>query len=308
MIENIISLVFLNYGHKTSALIKNKIFLKCALHSEHLPKEYAITSDVHGIVQFWDLSLRICLGKKRTNIGFISSLVKISDDKYATGGADKKIKIYYRHKCIKTLTHKSGIINMSMFNKTTLISSNDDMTVNIWDINNYTLLGNIEFDTFITSSINLCGKLVVTDDEGHIMYYDNLNIYKKIKGHTQAITSLIKISENRFATGSWDKSIKIWGLEGEPVVLRGHTDWILGLFLFDKYLVSTGYDNKIIVWDLDTNQPIKTINAFMVHSVIRCNEKEIAYISGKTIIKKSMICDTKIVIKNGTVFTNCVYL
>ena len=75
--------------------------------------------------------------------------------------------------------------------------------------------------------------------------------------HDNYITKVISLPENRFASCSWDSSIKIWN-SNDPYkliqTLKGHTDHVNSIIFLkgkDK-LISGGNDNYICIWNIST--------------------------------------------------------
>jgi WD40 repeat protein len=62
--------------------------------------------------------------------------------------------------------------------------------------------------------------------------------------------------ESILATGSDDKSIRLWSITTETVecigVLEGHTDYITSLLIQDNYVISSCADKSICKWDMST--------------------------------------------------------
>lgn len=105
-------------------------------------------------------------------------------------------------------------------------------------------------------------RLLVGEKDAHLNIWDLL-IYKKIKSvpaHNWAIYSIKAHSdEDVFYTASRDKTIKMWNVENlEPLQriqipkMPGHTHSVNTLLPlhYNKYLISTGDDRKIKVWEL----------------------------------------------------------
>lgn len=66
------------------------------------------------------------------------------------------------------------------------------------------------------------------------------------------------------ATGSRDKSIRIWTQQGQCLrTLNGHDNWVRGLaFAPDgRHLLSVSDDKTLRVWDLATGRCVKTVDA-----------------------------------------------
>ena len=74
-------------------------------------------------------------------------------------------------------------------------------------------------------------------------------------GHTSDVYSVVILSENRLASCSFDKSIKIWNLSRLTCeqTLTGHTSVVYSLVvLSENRLASASADHSIKIWDLST--------------------------------------------------------
>lgn len=83
--------------------------------------------------------------------------------------------------------------------------------------------------------------------------------YRVISGHLGWVSSLAFDPGNQwFATGSADRTIKIWDMASGQLklTLTGHTEQVMGLGVSDKftYMFSCGLDKKVMCWDLETNK------------------------------------------------------
>ncbi|MCK4344286.1 MAG: PD40 domain-containing protein, partial [Bacteroidales bacterium] len=89
------------------------------------------------------------------------------------------------------------------------------------------------------------------------IYYDN-NFYKIIIPHESWITSVAFSPDGKtILTGSWDKTARLWDLEGNEVqVFTGHEDGVKSsVFSPDGKTILTGsWDNTSRLWDLDGNE------------------------------------------------------
>ncbi|XP_013398191.1 F-box/WD repeat-containing protein 7 isoform X2 [Lingula anatina] len=83
----------------------------------------------------------------------------------------------------------------------------------------------------------------------------------EVKGHSQRVLSLT-FEGRRLATGSADKSIKIWDLRNGHLIqtLRGHAKGVWCLSFFTKnLLVSGSYDGTLKVWNLKQGTTVRTM-------------------------------------------------
>ena len=107
--------------------------------------------------------------------------------------------------------------------------------------------------------------LISGSRDGHLNIYqrDDLSqsfeLTKRIPAHNYAIYDIaFSLKQNLFATASRDKSIKIWDSKTFGFVGKvdfkshmGHLASVNSILWFDKVIVSTGDDRKIIVWETE---------------------------------------------------------
>ena len=92
---------------------------------------------------------------------------------------------------------------------------------------------------------------------------DNVNIDKTwFIDHTSPVNCLLLLRDGRLASGSDDKSIKIWIVAKRICILTllGHTDSVLSFAATEKCeLISSSRDNTIKMWNLTSGQCLKTL-------------------------------------------------
>ncbi|KAK5582568.1 hypothetical protein RB653_004153 [Dictyostelium firmibasis] len=106
--------------------------------------------------------------------------------------------------------------------------------------------------------INQYEPLTYTKPEWHPPW----KLMRVISGHTGWVRAIAVDKSNEwFATGSTDNTIKVWDLaSGElKVTLTGHVSAIRGLEVSSRhpYLFSVGEDNKVLCWDLEANKQVR---------------------------------------------------
>ncbi|MFT7073904.1 MAG: WD40 repeat protein [Patiriisocius sp.] len=199
---------------------------------QYLPeKECFWVAGGDGIISIWSINdfslvtaLKLC-DKKIRSIAFNPILKET-----AVGCGDGSIRIFdfetYEEKKILKGHIDDFSVNTLCFhpNGKHLLSGSRDAFLNVWDIeNDYTLINHIP-------------------------------------AHNYAIYSIVFSPDRRlFATGSRDKTIKIWDAETFELLLRidkskhaSHTHSVNKLLwgAFNNYLVSTGDDKAIMVWEI----------------------------------------------------------
>ncbi len=82
-------------------------------------------------------------------------------------------------------------------------------------------------------------------------------------GHTGSVATLLKLTNQFLASGSYDNSIKIWNIETGQLIrtLQGHSDYVVSLSLIEAsgFLASASWDETIKIWNYDTGECIITI-------------------------------------------------
>ena len=134
---------------------------------------------------------------------------------------------------------------------------------------------------FVTSPEGLNGRInLFSNSLEHMGYFS---------GHKDWIWCLCPISNKILASGSTDRTIKIWNIEDRSIIstLSGHTRTVNALCsVSEVILVSGSYDNSLIIWSKLTPESAiysqsQTLRGHksMIEGIIRVNNREI--ISGE---------------------------
>jgi len=73
--------------------------------------------------------------------------------------------------------------------------------------------------------------------------------------HSKAVWCIIELDDRKFASGSEDRTIKIWDAQEGRLVktITGHKDQVRALLKINSALFASGSsDKQIIVWDSST--------------------------------------------------------
>jgi WD40 repeat protein len=93
---------------------------------------------------------------------------------------------------------------------------------------------------------------------------DNYKIIKTFREHAGWIPALVNLPNNRFATGSFDRTIKIWDFELDICVHTiQETSWVFSLMFIDKLglLLSGACSGLLKLWDISSYKCVRIIKA-----------------------------------------------
>ena len=147
---------------------------------------------------------------------WVNCLVKINNNYFASASNDTRIKIwdFYNKRCIQTLEgHEDCILSIILLQKSNLLCSGGaDLTLRIWDWEKNNCLFILKgHSKWVKCLLELDNGIIASgsDDKTIKLWKDNLNI-KTLIEHTNSIRSICQINKNYFASGSFDCTIKIW--------------------------------------------------------------------------------------------------
>ena len=174
---------------------------------------------------------------------------------------------------IKTIYEHSKFVNsLLLLSDGRLASCSEDKTIKIYDIkNNYhcdiTLEGHTDCVTYISQLYN---NILISCSSHTIKIWSITQSsyqcdYTINNAHNDYIYKVIPLTNNRIASCSADKTIKIWN-SNHPYnlinTLNGHNNYVTSIIqLKDKdILISGSWDNTLRKWNLLTYQCVKIIN------------------------------------------------
>ena len=89
-----------------------------------------------------------------------------------------------------------------------------------------------------------------------------------MRGHRRAVSCLKALSYNKYVSGSWDSTIKVWLDKQCLTTLEGHTNLVRTIEIISSYKLASGsIDGTIRLWDLNAGVCIKIFNDNETHSI-----------------------------------------
>ena len=149
--------------------------------------------------------------------------------------------------------HKRSI-NDIIIHQNTLISSSDDHTIKIWNLETgeciKTLIGH---SLWVRNMLIFQNKLIscASDKTIKICDLNSFECIKTLKGHKEGIRNIL-MYENHLISCSNDTTIKIWDITTAVSIktLKGHQNCVITMLIYKNQLISSSEDKTIKIWDL----------------------------------------------------------
>ena len=99
--------------------------------------------------------------------------------------------------------------------------------------------------------------MVSSFDDYTIKLASDLNFtnYSTFTGHSGSVNALVQLSDDVIASGSCDKTIKLWNLTNGFCIKTfiGHNDWVRKLCIINNNFASCGNETSILIWEKNNN-------------------------------------------------------
>jgi len=204
------------------------------------------------IVRIWDVVNKKCIIKLKGHSDWISSLAMLSDQKLVSGSYDNTMRIwnYVSGECLMAFP---GLVDtlVSLSNGNIAYSSFNSM-IYMHDMKNRVDL--LKLDSkggeTIRALVSLPNDKLILSYDSIIYIWDTLNnkCLQTFKGHENSVIALV---DNLLASGSFDKTVRIWDIErGLCLLTIYHTSIVRALAVLPDGRLVSGCDNMIsYVWD-----------------------------------------------------------
>ncbi len=249
-------------------------------------------------IRIWDVTSGRCVKTFKGHANWVSSVCYSRDSKkLASASSDETIKIWDvgTGQCIKTFKGHKGPVTCVVFHKNNewVASASQDNTIRIWDINtgnclkvlkghtewvqeiayspDCSKLASASFDHTIRiwnaePDLSMTGTISNWFKESTSLFKSTSDCLKTFSGHDNKIMSITFSHDGyRLASGSWDKTVRVWNAEtGECIlVLHGHEDCVTSVaFSPDgKFVASGSQDHSLKIWELESSCPVLALCA-----------------------------------------------
>lgn len=167
-----------------------------------------------------------------------------------------------KEKVVTLDNHKGFVYSLCKINNKIFASSSSDGSIKFWDITQNKCINSIENKGEWIYSLCLVdsNKLVSGHSEGKINIWNITDIKKQVcmatlKDHSLSVIKVIKVSDNKIASCSYDKTIKIWDVKKTRCIntIKEVEESIASILLLkDGRLVSAGTEKELKFWNLTT--------------------------------------------------------
>lgn len=163
----------------------------------------------------------------------VNHIMILQDGRFASCSSDESIKIYnqYSFECeLSFIGHIGSCTYIDQLDNGKLLSSSGDGIIKIWSINQ--------------NSFN-CIQTI-------------------FDAHFDWINKIISLPDNRFASSSYDMTVKIWKLfsseYGLDYKLKKINCIIKTIYYSNNMLITIGEDKRLIFWNINNNKIVSIIN------------------------------------------------
>jgi len=226
-------------------------------------------------VRLWNLTTGRCIKTLQGYNDWIRSVAFSASGMLATSGLDPSIWLWDIDEghCVGTLQgHSNGVHSVTFVDDgSTLASSGLDGTVRLWDTATKQCIRTFQGHTNAVYALatNPQGSLLVTGGDDFTMKLwdvatgECVRMFRGMHNWVASVAFNPTPFEKSFliASGSYDRIVRLWNLDGECQSLIGHTDFIyLVVYSPDgRTLASTSADHSIRLWDVLEGKCIKVL-------------------------------------------------
>ena len=229
-------------------------------------------------IKLWSLKNYKCLATLTGHSKPITALIKLNkENQIASSSYDTTIKIWKTsepYNCICTLTgHKSevnAIMQPSFSNE--LFSISEDGNLILWNLEKQKSSKLLYIEKSIHLLKEISAKYISVDSRAIIKLYDSSNFSKThyLIGHSDEVSSMCRLSNGKLASGSKDKTIRIWNINSQicEKTFKGNESKVVSIIqLSDQSLLSACSDGTINMWDVELGHKLFVLNKKKINAI-----------------------------------------
>ena len=260
------------------------------------------------------------------SIGYLKQIVEIIDMKTAYSNYDELIDATKLIKKLKLKTPFLYEINTTEMPSPYTIDSYNFDRLRRSAASKYNLrnLRQFQYEKKINIVINSVNYIINLNNNTNgvaiaagndILIIEDFNNYDPnnpdiMSGHVKTITSLVLLTEDKLASGSEDKTIKIWNIKERKCIstITGNYECIQSLLKINDNTLAAGSHDTIRVFDTESKKELYSLigHEKSVCTLIKLNEDKIVSGGFDNLIKiwdlKNKICETSLFGHDTTVF------
>lgn len=178
------------------------------------------------------------------------------ENRLISAGMDGAVRVWNDKNVTQmTITHDAGAKNAHVTVLQQLVSASADGAIRVTDFETQAMIAQFKKGSGRLSRMQLLEDphLVVFAQDNQISAIDTrqAGTLFNVSAHSGPITTLIVSGQSYFASGSFDKSVKLWDVRKPMLVAatHAHTQWIQSLAHKQDILISGSRDATVRIWD-----------------------------------------------------------
>jgi WD40 repeat protein len=241
-----------------------------------LPNGLVASNSYDTLVKIWDSNWNI-LQKYNGHTDIVAGLEYIDTDTMASGSVDKTIQIWSisNGETKRVINAEAAVWSLKLLsNRNTLASGLDNGNINIHNINTGRLITTLKGHTSWVMDFELIGNRNLLASSAYnwpnldstVRIWDLTTYTNKfiLRGHTNNVFGLKLVSSDMLASGSEDKTVKLWNITDGTLIrtFSNHTGaiyWSVDM-LNEQIVVSGSYDQSIKKWNFQTGECLDTFD------------------------------------------------
>jgi len=221
---------------------------------------FIVSGGMDGIVNIYDYKGNFvrCFARHKDGI----SALKIDTDKIISCSRDSTCIVWdFEGNVLLNWNHSKAIKSLCLYNGI-VITGGADNRIRVYkecpnkkEIKYYCeLVGH-------SSQINCIeafGNYVISgDDSGHIIIWKDFKLHKRIKHKREVISLSINPNGMSFASGSFDKTVKLWNIEtGETLLTYFHVHFVYKVKVVNDMIISSSKDRTVKMYRISQKKVV----------------------------------------------------